>query len=144
MRRGWANKTWLTTVVLYILSISLTAVILAVYYSLVWKAPRGPGLGRTSNGTEGTDSERDWMLQLGRNYSNQQDWWRHETSLRDGDQDRFCRWFSRGHGSLQWIGSEVHQISLCCFGGSVQPADAAGPGGGMVQFRDGQELYRLF
>ncbi|XP_039980515.1 uncharacterized protein LOC120788638 [Xiphias gladius] len=44
-----ASKKWvkLATVVLYVLSVSLAAVILAVYYSLIWKPTPGPGLNRT-------------------------------------------------------------------------------------------------
>ncbi|XP_051264238.1 putative transmembrane protein INAFM2 [Dicentrarchus labrax] len=44
-----ANKKWvrLTTVVVYVLSVSLAAVVLAVYYSLIWKPTPGPALTRT-------------------------------------------------------------------------------------------------
>lgn len=55
-----ANKKWvrLATVVVYVLSVSLAAVVLAVYYSLIWKPSAGPGLSRTGTGnrTEMTDS----------------------------------------------------------------------------------------
>lgn len=48
-----ANKKWvrLATVVVYVLSVSLAAVILAVYYSLIWKPTPGPGLPRTGTTT---------------------------------------------------------------------------------------------
>ncbi|XP_038583617.1 putative transmembrane protein INAFM2 isoform X2 [Micropterus salmoides] len=44
-----ANKKWvrLATVVGYVLSVSVGAVILAVYYSLIWKPTSGPALTRT-------------------------------------------------------------------------------------------------
>lgn len=55
-----ANKKWvrLATVVVYVLSVSLAAVILAVYYSLIWKPTAGPGLSRTGEpgaATSGTE-----------------------------------------------------------------------------------------
>lgn len=48
-----ASKKWvrLATVVGYVLSVSLAAVILAVYYSLIWRPAAGPGL--TGTGTRG-------------------------------------------------------------------------------------------
>lgn len=54
-----ANKKWvrLATVVVYVLSVSLAAVLLAVYYSLIWKPT--PGLTRTGDqraATFGTES----------------------------------------------------------------------------------------
>ncbi|XP_071323460.1 putative transmembrane protein INAFM2 [Trachinotus anak] len=44
-----ANKKWvrLATVVVYVLSVSLAAAVLALYYSLIWKPTPGPGLTRT-------------------------------------------------------------------------------------------------
>lgn len=49
-----ANKKWvrLATVMVYVVSVSLAAVVLAVYYSLIWKPTAGPGLSRTSTRTE--------------------------------------------------------------------------------------------
>ncbi|XP_070782077.1 uncharacterized protein [Enoplosus armatus] len=49
-----ANKKWvrLATVVVYVLSVSLAAVILAVYYSVIWKPTATPGLTRTGTETE--------------------------------------------------------------------------------------------
>ncbi|KAM3602958.1 uncharacterized protein V6R79_014220 [Siganus canaliculatus] len=54
-----ANKRWvrLATVVVYVLSVSLAAVILAVYYSLVWRPTAGPslvGLSRAETPTAGS------------------------------------------------------------------------------------------
>lgn len=54
-----ANKRWvrLATVVVYVLSVSLAAVILAVYYSLVWRPTAGPsrvGLTRAETPTAGS------------------------------------------------------------------------------------------
>lgn len=51
-----ANKKWvrLATVVVYVLSVSLAAVVLAVYYSLIWKPTTGPGLTRTGTGAPDT------------------------------------------------------------------------------------------
>lgn len=51
-----ANQRWvrLATVVLYVLSVSLAAVVLAVYYSLIWKPTAGPGLTRTGEPGEAT------------------------------------------------------------------------------------------
>lgn len=45
------NQKWvrLATVVSYVLSVSLAAVVLAVYYSLIWKPSPGPGLTRTGD-----------------------------------------------------------------------------------------------
>lgn len=47
-----ANKKWvrLGTVVVYVLSVSLAAAVLAIYYSLIWKPTPGPGLARTGTG----------------------------------------------------------------------------------------------
>ncbi|KAM7396040.1 hypothetical protein PAMA_007359 [Pampus argenteus] len=51
-----ANKKWvrLATVAAYVLSVSLAAVILAVYYSLIWRPTAGPGTtgepGATTSG----------------------------------------------------------------------------------------------
>ncbi|XP_029282158.1 uncharacterized protein LOC115004619 [Cottoperca gobio] len=44
-----ANRKWvrLSTVGLYVLCVSLAAVLLAVYYSLIWRPAPGPGLTRT-------------------------------------------------------------------------------------------------
>ncbi|XP_044024160.1 uncharacterized protein LOC122862673 [Siniperca chuatsi] len=52
-----ANKKWvrLATVVVYVLSVSVAAVILAVYYSLIWKPTAGPGLTGTGTGTSRTE-----------------------------------------------------------------------------------------
>lgn len=49
-----ANKKWvrLATVMVYVTSVSLAAVVLAVYYSLIWKPTAGPGLSRASTRTE--------------------------------------------------------------------------------------------
>uniref|UniRef100_A0A3Q1FU45 InaF motif containing 2 n=1 Tax=Acanthochromis polyacanthus TaxID=80966 RepID=A0A3Q1FU45_9TELE len=49
-----ANKKWvrLATVMVYVMSVSLAAVVLAVYYSLIWKPTAGPGLSRTKTRTE--------------------------------------------------------------------------------------------
>lgn len=43
------NKKWvrLATVLVYILSVSLAAVILAIYYTLIWRPTAGPGPTRT-------------------------------------------------------------------------------------------------
>lgn len=53
-----ANQRWvrLATVLAYALSVSLAAVILAVYYSLLWKPTAGPGLTRT--GSSGAELKR--------------------------------------------------------------------------------------
>lgn len=55
-----ANKKWvrLSTVVLYVLCVSLAAVVLAVYYSLIWKPTTGPGLTRTGTGRPETTISR--------------------------------------------------------------------------------------
>lgn len=52
------NQKWvrLATVVSYVLSVSLAAVVLAVYYSLIWKPSPGPGLTRT--GQPGSNQNR--------------------------------------------------------------------------------------
>ncbi|XP_041660872.1 putative transmembrane protein INAFM2 [Cheilinus undulatus] len=49
-----ANKKWvrLATVLLYILTVSLAAVVLVLYYSLIWTPTAAPGLTRT--GASGT------------------------------------------------------------------------------------------
>lgn len=49
-----ANKRWvrLATVMVYVMSVSLAAVVLAVYYSLIWKPTAGPGPSRTRTRTE--------------------------------------------------------------------------------------------
>lgn len=49
------NKKWvrLATVFAYVLSVSLAAIILAIYYSLIWK-PAGNGNNNNNNGTIGT------------------------------------------------------------------------------------------
>lgn len=49
-----ANKRWvrLSTVLVYVLSVSLAAVVLAVYYSLIWK----PSRTGTGSRTEMTDN----------------------------------------------------------------------------------------
>ncbi|XP_067337381.1 putative transmembrane protein INAFM2 [Channa argus] len=46
------NKKWvrLATVLVYVLSVSLAAIVLAVYYSVMWKPT--PGAGLTQSGTE--------------------------------------------------------------------------------------------
>lgn len=48
-----ANKKWvrLSTVLVYVLSVSLAAVVLAVYYSLIWK-PSRTGTGSRTEMTE--------------------------------------------------------------------------------------------
>lgn len=50
-----ANRKWvrLVTVLVYVLAVSLAAVVLAVYYSLIWRptAGFGPGTRRTENQT---------------------------------------------------------------------------------------------
>ncbi|XP_029984073.1 putative transmembrane protein INAFM2 [Sphaeramia orbicularis] len=50
------NQKWvrLATVVSYVLSVSLAAVVLAVYYSLIWKPSPGSGLTRTELGLNQT------------------------------------------------------------------------------------------
>uniref|UniRef100_UPI003AAA809E uncharacterized protein n=1 Tax=Centroberyx gerrardi TaxID=166262 RepID=UPI003AAA809E len=57
------NKKWvrLATVTAYVLSVSLAAVILAVYYSLIWKPTAGPGhsRGRSRPGTPGRSTGTD-------------------------------------------------------------------------------------
>lgn len=55
-----ANKKWvrLGTVVVYVLSVSLAAAVLAVYYSLIWKPTPGPGLTRTETGEPETSVSR--------------------------------------------------------------------------------------
>ncbi|XP_074006021.1 putative transmembrane protein INAFM2 [Numenius arquata] len=44
------NKKWvrLATVLAYVLSVSLAAIVLAVYYSLIWQPVRGGGSGASS------------------------------------------------------------------------------------------------
>ncbi|XP_060908872.1 putative transmembrane protein INAFM2 [Labrus mixtus] len=44
-----ANKKWvrLVTVLVYVLTVSLAATVLVLYYSLIWKPTAGPGLTRT-------------------------------------------------------------------------------------------------
>ncbi|XP_067151567.1 putative transmembrane protein INAFM2 [Apteryx mantelli] len=44
------NKKWvrLATVLAYVLSVSLAAIVLAVYYSLIWQPVRGGGSGAAS------------------------------------------------------------------------------------------------
>lgn len=51
------NKKWvrLATVFAYVLSVSLAAIILAIYYSLIWKPTMGSGLG-VSGGSKGNNS----------------------------------------------------------------------------------------
>ncbi len=58
-----AKQKWvrLATVVVYVLSVSLAAVILAVYYSLIWKPTAGPGLTRTGTGEAGATTSRTEM-----------------------------------------------------------------------------------
>lgn len=58
-----AKQKWvrLATVVVYVLSVSLAAVILAVYYSLIWKPTAGPGLIRTGTGEPGATTSRTEM-----------------------------------------------------------------------------------
>lgn len=55
-----ANKKWvrLGTVVVYVLSVSLAAAVLAVYYSLIWKPTPRPGLTRTETGGPETSVSR--------------------------------------------------------------------------------------
>lgn len=55
-----ANKKWvrLATVVVYVLSVSLAAVILAVYYSLLWRPTAGPGLTQTGTVEPGAADSR--------------------------------------------------------------------------------------
>ncbi|XP_041831572.1 putative transmembrane protein INAFM2 isoform X2 [Melanotaenia boesemani] len=56
-----ANKKWvrLATVVVYVVAVSLAAVILAVYYSLIWKPTTGsgPARARTRTGINLTDND---------------------------------------------------------------------------------------
>jgi len=54
-----ANKKWvrLATVVVYVLAVSLAAVVLAVYYSLIWKPTAGPGPARAGTGKKRTDTD---------------------------------------------------------------------------------------
>ncbi len=61
-----ANKKWarLATVVLYVLSVSVAAVVLAVYYSLIWK-PTGPGPTLTG-APEAATSTSELDSELGR------------------------------------------------------------------------------
>ncbi|XP_041814725.1 uncharacterized protein LOC121622017 [Chelmon rostratus] len=58
-----ASKKWvrLATVVVYVLSVSLAAVILAVYYSLLWKPTAGRGLTRTGTVEPGAGISRTEM-----------------------------------------------------------------------------------
>lgn len=51
------NRKWvrLATVLVYVMSVSLAAAVLALYYSLIWRPAAGPGPTRT--GTDGTDTE---------------------------------------------------------------------------------------
>ncbi|ROI68650.1 putative transmembrane protein INAFM2 [Anabarilius grahami] len=50
------NKKWvrLATVFAYVLSVSLAAIILAIYYSLIWKPAGGSGGSGGNNGTNST------------------------------------------------------------------------------------------
>lgn len=52
-----ANRKWvrLVTVLVYVLAVSLAAVLLAVYYSLIWRPTAGPGPART--GTRRTENQ---------------------------------------------------------------------------------------
>lgn len=56
-----ANKKWvrLATVVVYVLAVSLAAVVLAVYYSLIWKPTTGsgPARARSRAGTNLTETD---------------------------------------------------------------------------------------
>ncbi|XP_051476664.1 putative transmembrane protein INAFM2 [Apus apus] len=47
------NKKWvrLATVLAYVLSVSLAAIVLAVYYSLIWQPVRGGGGGGSGSGS---------------------------------------------------------------------------------------------
>ncbi|XP_020514378.1 putative transmembrane protein INAFM2 [Labrus bergylta] len=49
-----ANKKWvrLVTVLVYVLTVSLAAAVLVLYYSLIWKPTAGPGLTRTGTGAK--------------------------------------------------------------------------------------------
>lgn len=48
------NKKWvrLATVFAYVLSVSLAAIILAIYYSLIWKPAGGSGANNAANSTK--------------------------------------------------------------------------------------------
>lgn len=52
------NKKWvrLATVLAYVLSVSLAAIVLAVYYSLIWQPVRGSG-GSSSPGAAATPAQ---------------------------------------------------------------------------------------
>ncbi|XP_031608702.1 putative transmembrane protein INAFM2 [Oreochromis aureus] len=53
-----ANRKWvrLATVAAYVLSVSVAAVVLAVYYSLIWRP--GPGQSRDRTGSPGAEHSR--------------------------------------------------------------------------------------
>lgn len=52
---------WVVPVAGFVLSVSLAAVILAVYYRLIWKPTAGPGLTRTGTGDPVTATSRTEM-----------------------------------------------------------------------------------
>uniref|UniRef100_A0A3Q0SXK1 InaF motif containing 2 n=1 Tax=Amphilophus citrinellus TaxID=61819 RepID=A0A3Q0SXK1_AMPCI len=56
-----ANRKWvrLATVVAYVLSVSMAAIVLAVYYSLIWKPAAGPGPSCNRTGTCAEGSRRN-------------------------------------------------------------------------------------
>ncbi|XP_022614687.1 putative transmembrane protein INAFM2 [Seriola dumerili] len=132
-----ANKKWvrLATVVVYVLSVSLAAVVLAVYYSLIWKPTPGPGLTRTGDPRATTSRTESMNIP--------EDVRRHRPDQTGQSEDRVCGGLSSGStGPLHWTdrapsgrtrlrprGSDHRRAATCHRGGSIQPPDTPGRGG---------------
>lgn len=96
------NKKWvrLATVFAYVLSVSLAAIILAIYYSLIWKPTMSSSLGKP-----GVPEEVTPIANISTNFStstNVSDWNSTQTTLLSFNQTR--RGTSLKSAAFQWDG----------------------------------------